>query len=147
MIAWFLNFTKIGKTVKAVQDFLDGKKQYIAGLAVLLPAAIKIVDNFRMGGLDYLIGATHSPEYLAAAGALAVLANAAKGEKIRKENAVIIDQNVKLLDKPPVIVGQRKNDVPVAGVDQDPNEELVTRGEVVARIDDAIPPPPNRKYP
>lgn len=92
LIGWIAGFTKVGKIVKGTQDFLDGKKQYIAGLSMMLPALVTIIQKFQTGGLEYLLGATQSPEYLALAGGFAIIANAAKGEKIRKENEVIIEK-------------------------------------------------------
>lgn len=90
ILVWIVEKTKVGKFVKATQDWLDGKKQYIAGASMAFPALVTIVQHFQTGGVQYILGATHSPEYLAFTAGLAIIANAAKGEKIRAENAQII---------------------------------------------------------
>lgn len=96
LIAWIAGMTKVGQAVKKVQDFLDGKKQYLAGAGMAFPALITIIQKFQEGGIQYLLGATHSPEYLALTAGVAIIANAAKGQKIRQENAEIM---AKLEDK------------------------------------------------
>lgn len=92
VISWIAGFTKVGQLVKKIQGFLDGKKQYIAGTSMMIPSLLTIIQKFQEGGLEYLLGAGQSPEFLALTGGFAIIANAAKGEKIRKENAVIIEK-------------------------------------------------------
>lgn len=91
LIGWVLGFTKVGKTIKKVQEFLDGKKQLLTGLAGALPATLMIIQNFQQGGIDYLTHAAHSPEYAAALLGWGLVWNAVKGEKIRDQNDQILD--------------------------------------------------------
>lgn len=91
LIVWFLSKTKVGKAVTAVQEFLDGKKQLLTGLAGALPATLMMVQGFQAGGLEYLSHAAKSPEYAAALIGWGLVWNAVKGEKIRAENQQIIE--------------------------------------------------------
>ncbi len=104
LIGLILNFTKIGKTVKTVQTAVDGKKQAIASLGTAIAGTIAIVMNFGAEGTPYLLKIASTPEFLAASGGWIAFFNAMKGEKIRHENAVIIEQNQKLLEKPVAVV-------------------------------------------
>jgi hypothetical protein len=54
VIAWFLKFTKVGKAVTPVQRFISGKKSYLAGAALAVPAAAAIALNFSDRGIAYL---------------------------------------------------------------------------------------------
>lgn len=92
LIVWVAGFTKLGKAVKAAQSWLDGKKQYLAGLSMALPGLLTVIQKFQAGGIEYLSNVSSSPEYIALAGGVAIIANAAKGEKIRNENAQILSQ-------------------------------------------------------
>ncbi len=87
LILWFLGQTKAGKSVKAVQEFFDGKKQLLTGLMGALPASIAIILNFSHGGLDYLAKAGTTPEWASAVIGWGLVFNAIKGEKIRTEIA------------------------------------------------------------
>lgn len=62
-ISWFLGFTKVGKLVESAQKFLSGKKAYIAGTAMAVPAVATIISNFTDNGVSYLIGVVHTPEW------------------------------------------------------------------------------------
>lgn len=101
LISWILEKTKIGKTVKSVQTYLDGKKQLIAGLAVALPASTQLLLDFAAAPepIAWLGTLSTNPTWLAAGGGWVAVFNAVKGEKIRAENATIISQNEAILDK------------------------------------------------
>lgn len=73
IVDWFLSLTKLDKIVTPVQNFLDGKKAYLAGSAILVPALVTILQNFSAHGLGYLSGITTTPEYLAFLNGLAVM--------------------------------------------------------------------------
>jgi len=90
LYAWILGMTKVGKVVKQVQTFFDGKKQIIIGLGTAIPPTILIIQNFTEQGLPYLMGIGHTPELAAAGLGWGLVFNALKGEKIRAENAEII---------------------------------------------------------
>lgn len=90
VIAWVAGFTKVGKVIKSVQNFFDGKKQYLAGLATALPATIMILQKFSEGGIEYVTHISATPEFAAAGLGWGLVFNAAKGEKIRNENAEIL---------------------------------------------------------
>lgn len=92
LMAWILNMTKVGKTIKTVQEFLDGKKQIIASIATAVPATALILKNFSEQGTPYLLQVAHTPEFLAASGGWIALFNGFKGEKIRAENAEIMSK-------------------------------------------------------
>jgi len=64
--AWFLSFTKLGKVVTPVQSFLSGKKAYISGSALAIPALLTIIGKFSQddGGLPYLMSVTTTPEWV-----------------------------------------------------------------------------------
>lgn len=67
IISWFLGLTKLGKVVTPVQQFLSGKKVYLAAGALALPALITILSNFAASadGIAYLVSLPHTPEYKA----------------------------------------------------------------------------------
>ena len=90
LIGWILGFTKAGKAVKKVQEFLDGKKQLLTGLTGALPATLLIIEKFREGGIEYLMKASESPEYAAALLGWGLVWNAVSAKKIRAENAEIL---------------------------------------------------------
>lgn len=100
LIGFILKFTKVGKAAKTVQTAVDGKKQSIASLGTAIAGTLAVILNFGEQGVPYLMKVASTPEFLAASGGWIAFFNAMKGEKIRKENAVIIEQNAKLLDKP-----------------------------------------------
>lgn len=62
-IAWVLSFTKLGKVIEPVQKFLSGKKVYLAGSAMVIPAVLTMVQNFADQGTSYLLGVVHTPEW------------------------------------------------------------------------------------
>lgn len=79
IIGWVLSFTKLGKVVEPVQQWLSGKKVYLGAAAVGIPALIAIVQGFSDGGIGYLAHVASTPEYktlvaawIAAAGRAAV---------------------------------------------------------------------------
>ena len=90
LIAWFLEKTKAGQTVKKVQEAVDGKKQMIASLAAALTATITIIMKFGEQGMPYLMGLASTIEFATASAGWIGFFNALKGEKIRAENAEII---------------------------------------------------------
>ena len=95
LIAWFLNTTKVGSVVGKVQQAVDGKKQMIASLIAALTATATILAKFgaaQGGGLDYLVTLPQTPEFLAASAGWIGFFNALKGEKIRAENAEILEK-------------------------------------------------------
>lgn len=63
VIAWVLGFTKLGKVVEPVQRFLSGKKAYLAGAALIVPALVSIATKFSDQGMSYLLGVTHTGEF------------------------------------------------------------------------------------
>lgn len=73
MLAWFLSFTKLGKVVTPVQSFLSGKKSYLAGTAIVVPALVTIITKFSDQGTSYLLGVTHTPEWMLLMNGLAVM--------------------------------------------------------------------------
>ena len=91
IVTWFLEKTKVGQFVKKTQDFLDGKKQLLTGIATAIPASVAVVQNFSAGGMDYLLHASKSPEFAAAALGWGLIFNAFKGEKTRQEIADLHD--------------------------------------------------------
>jgi hypothetical protein len=85
MTEWLLNFTRLGK----LNDYLDGKKQMLAGLATALVATATIIMNVSNSEtrLTYLLHIASTPEFIAASGGWVAFFNALKGEKIRAEIA------------------------------------------------------------
>lgn len=63
IIDWVLSLTKLGKIVTPVQEFLDGKKSYLTGLGIAVPALVTILQNFSASGVQYLVGLPKTPEY------------------------------------------------------------------------------------
>jgi hypothetical protein len=63
LIAWILNMTKVGKVVGKTQTFLDGKKVYLAGAAIAVPALVTIITKFADQGTPYLLGVMTMPEW------------------------------------------------------------------------------------
>lgn len=73
IVDWILSLTKLDRIVTPVQAFLDGKKSYLAGAAIIIPALVTILQNFSAHGVGYLTGITATPEYLAFLNGLAVM--------------------------------------------------------------------------
>jgi len=90
ILGWVLGFTKVGKVITSVKNWLDGKKQYIAGFATALPASFTILQKFSEEGTPYLLRLSSTPEFAAAGLGWGLVFGAAKGEKIRAENAEIL---------------------------------------------------------
>lgn len=63
IVSWFLGFTKLGKIVTPVQQFLSGKKAYLAGAGLAIPALVTILTKFSNDGMSYLMGVTSTPEW------------------------------------------------------------------------------------
>lgn len=91
LYAWILGMTKVGKTLKKIQEYLDGKKQIIASLATAIPATLLIVQKFTDQGTPYLVGVASTPEFLAASGGWVAFFNGLGIKKTRLENAQIIN--------------------------------------------------------
>lgn len=60
---WILSLTKLDKVVLPVQQFLSGKKVYLAGLAIGVPALVAVIQGFSAGGVGYLMHVTSTPEF------------------------------------------------------------------------------------
>lgn len=63
IFSWILSFTKAGKVLEPVQRFLSGKKCYLSGTALAVPALITIIQSFSDQGAGYLLTITASPEW------------------------------------------------------------------------------------
>ena len=63
LFAWVLSMTKLGKVVDPVQKFLSGKKVYLAGAAIGVPALVSIIQGFAESGLAYLLHVSATPEF------------------------------------------------------------------------------------
>lgn len=93
VISWVAGFTSVGKYVKKAQLALDGKKATLASLGTAVAGTLTILAKFAAedGGLDYLLRMATTEEFLAASGGWVAFFLSLKGEKIRKENAEILD--------------------------------------------------------
>jgi len=67
VLAWVLSFTKLDKVVTPVQKFLDGKKAYLAGAGIAIPALLIILQKFSEQGVSYLmtLASPSNPEWVA----------------------------------------------------------------------------------
>src|SRR5678815_1611384 len=65
VFGWILSFTKAGKAANPVQKALSGKKSYLSGLALAVPALITILLTFSDQGVPYLLHVSNSPEFMA----------------------------------------------------------------------------------
>lgn len=72
-LSWILGFTKLGKAVEPVQKFLSGKKAYIAGTGMAVPALVTIITKFSDQGMGYLLTMTHTPEWALLLNGMAVM--------------------------------------------------------------------------
>ena len=63
IVTWFLGFTKLGKVSEKVQGWLSGKKAYLAGTGMMIPALITIISAFADQGMGYLTGIHGTPEF------------------------------------------------------------------------------------
>ncbi len=63
LLAWILGKTKVGTIIDKSRELLAGKKTYIAGAALAVPALITVIQNFSDQGAGYLLGITATPEY------------------------------------------------------------------------------------
>lgn len=64
VLTWVLSFTKLGKVVDPAQEWLSGKKSYLAGLAIMVPALISMILGFSDHGLPYLLSINQTPEFV-----------------------------------------------------------------------------------
>lgn len=92
LIGWVLGMTRVGKVVKQAQMAVDGKKQMIASLVAAVTATATILLRFSEQGTKYLLEVASTPEFVAASAGWIGFFNALKGEKIRQENAQIIEK-------------------------------------------------------
>lgn len=92
LLNWILGLTKVGKVAKQIQAAVDGKKQMIASLAAAVVATATILTKFGEQGTKYLLEVASTPEFVAASAGWIGFFNALKGEKIRQENAQIIEK-------------------------------------------------------
>lgn len=83
LLGWVLGMTKLGGVYKGAQKFLDGKKAYIAGTAMMIPGLCGVLIRLSETGLSDIANLMKSEEYLSMIGGFYMIANAAKGEKIR----------------------------------------------------------------
>lgn len=63
LVTWALGFTKLGKIVTPIQQFLSGKKVYLSAAAIGVPALVAMIEQFSNQGLGYLAVMTHTPEF------------------------------------------------------------------------------------
>lgn len=92
IIAWIIGRTRAGETVSKVQMAVDGKKQVIASVVAVVVSGATILNNFSTRGTEYLIQIGQTMEFATFSAGIMSLFNAFKGEKIRKENAEILEK-------------------------------------------------------
>lgn len=63
IISWILSLTKIGKAVEPIQNFLSGYKAYLAGLGLVVPAVLTMLQKFSEQGTAYILTVTSTPEW------------------------------------------------------------------------------------
>lgn len=63
LLSWVLSLTKLGKGVDKARGFLSGKKAYLAGAAMVVPALVTIITQFADQGTGYLLGVTGTEEF------------------------------------------------------------------------------------
>lgn len=63
VFAWFKSIKKLSAIIKAVQKFLSGKKAYISGVGLIIPALVDILTKFSDQGISYLVGVTSTSEW------------------------------------------------------------------------------------
>lgn len=87
-------FGGLTKPLKKAQAAVDGKKATITSLLSALAFTGSIVLGFASAEdpMKYLVALPQSPDFLGATGSWTALFLALKGEKIRHENAEIIDK-------------------------------------------------------
>lgn len=73
ILTWILSFTKIGKVVEPIQKFLVGYKSYLAGLALVIPALLTILQKFSDQGLGYLTTITATEEWIMLVNGLGIM--------------------------------------------------------------------------
>ncbi len=95
ILGWILGRGRIGTTLEKTRAAVDGKKQLLASLAAAIPASITILHNYGEHGTPYLLNVASTPEFTAACAGWIGFFNALKGEKIRKENAQILEGQTK----------------------------------------------------
>jgi len=95
IFGWLAGMTAAGKYVKKAQMLLEGKKAMLAGLGTGIAGTLTIIGNFSRedgGGLPYLLHVAATMEFQTAMGGFSVFFLALKGEKIRNENAEILEE-------------------------------------------------------
>lgn len=73
IINWVLSFTKIGKVFEPVQKLLSGKKAYLSGGAIAVPALLTMLTRFSDQGTSYLLSITGTPEWTLLLNGLAIM--------------------------------------------------------------------------
>lgn len=63
-LAWIIGGTKVGKAANSAQGWMKGKKTYLAGAALAIPAIIAILNGFADQGLPYLVSVAKTPEFV-----------------------------------------------------------------------------------
>jgi len=64
IIAWVISFTKVGKVVTPVQKAISGKKSYLAGISLIVPALITMIQSFSDRGVAYLMEIPNTAEFV-----------------------------------------------------------------------------------
>lgn len=70
---WFLEKTKIGAALEALQGWISGKMVYVLGIASATASGANILQNFSTGGIEYLKTIHDRPELAVFLAALAAL--------------------------------------------------------------------------
>lgn len=73
VLTWILGFTKLGKVTEPVRKFISGKKSYLAGAGLAIPALMTILTRFSDQGTGYLVIITSTPEWALLLNGLAVM--------------------------------------------------------------------------
>lgn len=73
LLGFILKFTKLGKATEPVQKFLSGKKSYLAGLGLAVPALLVMIQKFADQGVAYFPVVLSSEEWTLFMNGLAVM--------------------------------------------------------------------------
>lgn len=63
IVAYVVSLTKLGKVIVPVQKFLSGKKAYMAGASLVVPALLIMIQNFADYGVEYLMRLPSTEEF------------------------------------------------------------------------------------
>ena len=63
IISWVLGLTKVGAFLDKVRGVLSGKKAYLAGAALAVPALVTIITKFAEQGVPYILSVTGTEEF------------------------------------------------------------------------------------